>query len=149
MSKIAKLLMLMLTCIMASCINSNLDDIESYTDSKITDINFEYRWVTGDQLHVKSLNVAKSVDATTNTVECTITVPKADNTFTEEIRNGVTLSNICGYMTLSTGATLKPVGNAPNMGIIADFSGKEYNYEVIAADGTKSAWKLKINDFKK
>ena len=140
----------MMMCVLASCINSNLDDIDSYTESKITNIRFEYRWVTsGNQLHVKTLTVQKTINEATNTVECSITVPGADNTFTEAVRNNVTLANICGYFTLSTGATVTPLGNAPTMGTIADFSNKDFDYEVTAADGSKTTWKLKITGFTK
>ena len=150
MNKLLIFMACMLMCVLASCINSNLDDIDSYTESKITNIRFEYRWVTsGNQLHVKTLTVQKTINEATNTVECSITVPGADNTFTEAVRNNVTLANICGYFTLSTGATVTPLGNAPTMGTIADFSNKDFDYEVTAADGSKTTWKLKITGFTK
>lgn len=139
-----------LLLVLASCINANLEEIESYSDSNIIDIRFEYRWIdSNNQLHVKTLNVEKTISDDTHIVECTIKVPDTDNFFTEEIRNNVSLSNICGYFILSTGASVSPLENAPVMGKISDFSNKNFDYEVTAANGSKTIWKLTIIKFDK
>lgn len=139
-----------LTILLVSCMNSNLDEIETYSESKITNIRFEYRWVTsGNQLNVKTLTVDKVINNDTHIVECTIAVPASDGAFTNDIRNKVSLSNICGYLTLSTGASATPLGNAPLLGTISDFSAKDFDYAVTAADKSKVTWKLKIKGFNK
>lgn len=136
------------TVLLASCINSNLDEIETYSESNITNIRFEYRWVTsGNKLNIKTLTVAKTVNNDTHVVECTITVPASDNSFTADVRNKVSLANLCGYLTLSTGASATPLGNAPVLGTISDFSAKDFDYEVTAANKSKTIWKIKIKNF--
>lgn len=138
------------TIILASCMNSNLDEIETYSESNITNIRFEYRWITsGNKLNIKTLTVEKTINNDTHVVECSITVPASDATFTADIRNKVSLANLCGYLTLSTGASATPIGNAPVLGTVSDFSAKDFDYEVTAANKSKTTWKVKIKEFTK
>lgn len=55
--------------------------------------------------------------------------------FTSEIRDKVTLSNLNAYCTISTAATITPIGDTPVLGKIGDFSKSDMQYEVVAADG--------------
>lgn len=150
MKKIINITFLMLlVCMVSSCLKAGLDDLPTYGDAEITNLNFEYRWwdESGKQMRVKTLTTNKEI--TDNVITCTITVPAASGTFTESIRNAVSLSNIVGYVDLSTAARIKPQGDAPALGAPADFSQREYTYLVTAGDGTTKEWTIKITDFKK
>lgn len=125
----------------SSCLESGLDDLESFSDAELLDFKFEYRWeqaMTGEghntQLAVVSLPTTIKKEGTTLT--CTINVPVAGNPsfFTEEIRKAVSLNKLVGMVTISTAAKIIPIGDAPVLGKWGDFS-KERKYKVVAADG--------------
>jgi hypothetical protein len=139
---------------LSSCIKSNLDDLDTYTDAEITAFKFEYRYQitlgTGEEMQVKALTTKTSIDNTNNTITCNITVPNASNTgnFTSAVKSKVSLSNIVGIASISTAATIKPLDSAPTLGEISDFSAKSFQYKVIAADGkTTKTWTIIIQSF--
>lgn len=140
-----------------SCLEAGLDDLPTYSETEIKAINFEYRWSVpenendpwaGEKLQVKTLATKATIKD--GIIECEITIPAASGTFTEEERSKVTLKKLNAYVTISPGASIKPVGNTPILGKLGDFSQAEMVYEVIAADGkNKQNWKLIINKFSK
>lgn len=141
----------------SSCLEYGLEDLETYTDTKITAINFEYRWMvpenpndewSSEKLQVKTMSTQAVI--TDGVISCTITVPTASGTFTEEVRNNVTLQNILAYVTVSPGATIVPNGDAPVLGHKGDFGKQNLSYKVISADGkNKQDWELVIDNFNK
>lgn len=153
--KYLKYLLLLFTCIsFSSCLESGLDDLPSYEEADIKAFTFEYRWMikegTSEKLRVQKMSTDVNIDVDNATVTCNITVPNVSGAFTQEIRDKVTLSNLNAYCTISTAATIKPVGDAPVLGKIGDFSKSNMQYEVIAADGkAKKTWKLVIAGFNK
>lgn len=138
-----------------SCLTAGLEELPVYEDAEITNFRFEYRWSqkegTSDVLKVKPLTVNATINKDKQEVICRITVPSTDSQgFTEAIRNQVSLSNIVGFCTISTAATIHPLGTSPALGKPADFSQSNMSYEVIAADKkTKKTWKLVIESFNK
>ena len=149
--------MLTFTLSLSSCLESGLGELDTYSDANITAINFEYRWAILDnpndtwadeKLQVKALTTSSTFSE--GTIECAITVPVASGTFTEAERAKVSLSNLNAYVTISPGATIKPIGNSPVLGKLGDFSISEISYEVISADNkNKKVWKLVIKGFTK
>ncbi len=142
-------LLLMWATLVSSCLTAGLDDQPAYEEADITNVNFEYRWWDQDaaQMRVVTLNTKR--ETTGEVINCTITVPAASGTFTEAIRNGVSLSKLIAYMDISTAARIKPLNGAPALGEWADFSAKEFSYLVTAANGTQKEWTIKIKDFVK
>ena len=134
----------------SSCLESGLDELESYNDAELLNFKFEHRWeqaMTGEghntQLAVVSLPTTVKKEG--NTLTCTIKVPAAGNPsfFTDEVRNNVRLDKIVGIATISTAAKIVPVGDAPTLGKWGDFT-KEHKYKVVAADGkTSKEWIVK------
>lgn len=149
-----KYVLLLFTCLsFSSCLTSGLDELPAYEDADIKDFTFEYRWMvkegSSEKLRVQKLNTEVTLGEN-NTVTCQITVPAANDVFTQDIRNQVTLSNLNAYCTISTAATITPIGDTPVLGKIGDFSKSDMQYEVVAADGkTRKVWKLVISNFKK
>lgn len=151
MKKFINITLLLITVSMvSSCLKMGLEDLPTYGDAQITNLNFEYRWWDEiyQQLRVVTLNTDKKIEED-GRISCTITVPAANQLFTETIRNQVSLKNITGYVDLSVAARIKPLNGAPELGSPADFSGKTFHYLVTAADGTTKEWVIEITDFKK
>lgn len=155
MKTIRILFLLIIMATLGSCLTSGLDELPVYEEAEVTNFKFEYRWAAkegiSDILMVKPLNVDLSINKEKQEVRCKITLPGADSqSFTEAVRNQVSLSNIVGFCSISTAATIHPVGNAPVLGKPGDYSQQLMQYEVIAADKkTKKTWTLIIESFEK
>lgn len=153
--KYLKCILLFFVCMsFSSCLESGLEDLPSYEDADIKAFTFEYRWMIkegdSEKLRVQKMDADVDINVENTTVTCNITVPEVNGTFTQEIRNQVTLSNLNAYCTISTAATITPIGETPLLGKIGDFSKSNMQYEVIAADGnTTKTWKLVIDGFNK
>lgn len=141
--------LLLIALVLSSCLKSNLEDLPVYDQAAISNIRFEYRWwdESAKQLRVKSMNVEKQVDEENSIISCVITVPSAANPFTSNIREKVSLSGLAANVDISTAAKIQPVGNSPQLGVMVDFSAKDFTYEVTAANGNKRTWKIKITNF--
>lgn len=148
---------IMIVVCFSSCLESGLDDLETYSETKITAINFEYRWTVpenpndpwaGEKLQVKTLTTKATFSD--GRIECEITVPAASGTFTAEERAKVSLQNLNAYVTISPGSTIRPNGSTPVLGNLGDFSQSDMSYNVTAADGkNKQDWVLVITGFNK
>ena len=144
-------LLIFLMSTVSSCLKSGLDDLPTYSDAEITNLNFEYRWWDEEhnQMAVKSLSNEKKIVEDDNLITCKLTVPDASGSFTSAIRQEVSLSKLIAYMDISTAARIKPVNGAPALGNPGDFSAKEFKYMVTAGDGTQREWTIKITEFVK
>lgn len=156
--KYIKYLLFIFVCTsLTSCLEAGLEDLPTYTDTDITAFTFEYRWMvkegTSEKLRVQKMDTDVKIDKEKNTVTCDITVPavgKGIQEFTDEVREKVVLTALTGWCKLSVAAKIAPLGDAPVLGKIGDFSKKDMQYEVTAADGkTKKVWKLIITGFHK
>ena len=148
---INSVLLLFLIGTVSSFMKSRQYDLYSYNEAEITNLNFEYRWwdEAKDQMAVKTLNIEKQISKDDNLITCKLTVPTASGSFTDAVRQNVSLSNLIAYIDLSTAARIMPLNGAPKLGSPGDFSAKEFKYQVTAADGTKREWTIKITDFVK
>lgn len=144
-------LLIFLMSTFSSCLKSGLDDLPTYSDAEITNLNFEYRWWDEErnQMAVKSLSIEKQIVKDDNLITCKLTVPDESGSFTSAIRQEVSLSKLIAYMDISTAARIKPVNGAPALGKPGDFSTKEFKYMVTAGDGTQREWTIKITEFVK
>ena len=136
-----------------SCLKMDLDELPAFEDADITSFKFEYRWMgmnaDNERLFVVQLKTAYTVDSVTSTVNCDITVPAVSVDFPQEEYDEVALTNIVGYAAISTAATMEPVGDSPSLGVVADFSGSDMQYQVTAADGSSKIWTVNITSFTK
>lgn len=150
--------LLFIMVLLSSCLTNGLDELESFTDTKITNVKFEHRWIrqitssTGLQLEqLAVVAMTTNCDFKENTINCTITVPEVGNPsmFTEDVRNKVSLSSIVGMVSISTAATIKPLEGSPIFGDLGDFTTAR-KYLVTAADGkTKKEWTIICTMIKK
>ena len=151
------IMMLSLT-LLVSCLKSGLDDLESYSNTDITNIYFEYRygdatdqWNDGSSI-VKYVSLtidSKVIDNTSHTVTVSLTVPDASETFPTSERKNVNLANLVCSTNVSTAAKIEPVGDSPALGEPGDFSSPR-EYLVTAADGTTNqTWTVTVTSLNK
>ncbi|WP_144243336.1 DUF5018-related domain-containing protein [Sphingobacterium sp. ML3W] len=140
--------------IMNSCLKKDLPEYENWDLNNIDNVYVEYRYESDKILNDKPviayqrLNVQKNVVENTNTIELTIDVPQASGTFTNEIRNKIVQNYLWMYMDISTAAKVIAVGDAPKLGDPIDLT-KDWQYQVIAANGNTKTWIIKVVSFNK
>lgn len=137
-------LFLLLVISFTSCLKMGLDELPTSDKADITNVKFEYRWwdKSTEQLRVVELTTSKEIVG--HTINCTITVPAVTDKFTAQIREGVSLSNLVCLTDISAAASISPIGGAPALGAPGDFSKKEFNYLIVAADGSNIEWRINI-----
>ena len=139
---------------MNSCLKKDLPEYENWDLNNIDNVYVEYRYEGSKIMNGKPvveyqrLNVQKTVNTSTNTIELTVEVPAATGSFTQEVRNKVSQSSLWVYTDISTAAKIAPVGDTPKLGDPADLT-KELRYQVTAANGTPKTWIIKTTSFKK
>ena len=147
--------------LLLSCLYQDLPELPVYKDAAIENngINFEHRYldpikVSGGQpvVQVKTLTTTsviklkKDTGAATDSVIATISIPAPDPTisFSSAERSKISLRSLVCYLNVSTAATVAPVGDAPRLGTIGDYSVPR-EYMITAADGTSNKWTVKVN----
>ncbi|MFV0505344.1 MAG: DUF5018-related domain-containing protein [Bacteroidales bacterium] len=142
------LLLCVFSVAFSSCLKSGLDDLPAFDEAQIANVFVEYRYKNPNDKWIDSsaiieylnLEVSKQIvlseasNADLDSVIVTVRVPDASGTFTEEERQKVKLTNIVVYMNISTAATIKPLGDSPELGTLGDFSSPR-KYRITAADG--------------
>ena len=85
--------------------------------------------------------------ARTQDVEnCTYKIRYQTNNIPADERPNFTESKAVVAVTISTAATIKPIGDAPKLGVPGDWT-KDNQYEVTAADGTKKVWTIVVEPY--
>jgi hypothetical protein len=131
---------------------SGLDDLPTYSDADILSITFEMRWEDPGTHVFKVQNLINKnlvIDKDRQSISLTLEVPPVSGGFPESIRNATSLNKLILISSISTAATIAPVGNTPKMGVWGDFSQSNLKYMVTAADGTKKEWTMVIINFEK
>lgn len=146
------------TVVLSSCLKTGLEDLPAFEEAEITDVKFDFRYKDMEDINpldgepiVKVINLIvedKVIDATASKIALTLRVPDVTSSFTENVRNTVTLSNIVGKFNLSTAATIAPLNGAPVLGMPGDFSSPRA-YRVTAANGTTKDWTVHVTSLNK
>ncbi len=147
-------------CLFSSCLKSGLDEIENSNLCAISSVALEHRWLAQnangyDVLCRQQLTLSNNAPDENKQITFVVTVPSASNSdtysaFNESIRNSVSLERLYLTAIISSAATITPLNDAPQMGTPASFEiGKEYQYEVTAANGEKAVYTIVIQDFEK
>ncbi|WP_341216879.1 hypothetical protein [uncultured Wocania sp.] len=148
------LIVLMLPLTLTSCLKSDLEDLPEFDLKDIVGVQrVEYRYVSDEVSPVDGEKVVKfvtlshstTIDDTTNKVTLQVSVPAASENFSETERNNVSKSNIAVMVSISTAAIIKPVGDAPLLGVPGDWSAPN-SYTVWAADGTSKNWTIEVEN---
>lgn len=150
MRKIITILFITVILLTTSC-RWGLEELPVFDEADIISINFETRWIDQNTstFRAQELTVTEQ-EINDNVITLKLIVPPSSANFPEEIRNEVELGRLVMYCNISNAATIKPIGTAPVLGTIGDFSQNNIQYEVVAADGvTRKIWTIDILDFVK
>ncbi len=148
------LLCLLILPVLASC---SWEDLPAYEDAEITGVQFYYRWasttdkdpITNEPMvREQRLNNSTSINSEAGTVSVAISLPATNATFTEEVRNSVTLSNLVGQVSLSTAARIAPADGKKVLGVPDDWS-SPHTFIVTAADGSTKKWTITVTGISK
>lgn len=128
---------------LSGCISDTLNDVdESFDGADITGIvGVYYRYINADgNVQQIRLSTGAEIDNEENTMEIVYLVPA---NFPADQVDKVTTSNLVVVLNISTAAVIKPLGDAPKLGVPGDWS-KVNQYEVTAANGTKKIWTITL-----
>lgn len=154
LKNITWMLCLLIMPFLASC---SWEELPAYEEADITGVQFYYRWasttdkdpITGEPMvREQRLNAAADINNEAGTISVTVSLPGANATFTEEVRNSVTTNNLVCQVSLSTAARIAPADGNKVLGVPDDWS-KPHEFVVTAADGTKKKWTITITNFEK
>ena len=144
---------LMLAVFSTSCLESNLEELELYSDCEITSGEVYWRYygtetIPGSgEVKVEQKRIPRAVSADSENAVFKIRYALG-STLNAEQTALFTESNLVVAVTISTAATIKPINGAPKLGVPGDWS-KDNQYEVTAADGTKKTWTIVVEDYYK
>ena len=101
--------------------------------------------LTGENIVAeKELDRTNDIDSDNGIATAVFTIPAAGGKFTEAERAKVSLNNLVVYVNISTAARVTPLDGSPKFGVPADWT-QEHKYSVMAADGTKKIWTIKVS----
>ena len=133
-----------------SCLESGLEELDEYSGCDITNGNVYWRYygdgkipASGEQeVQQVYLEAVRTPDAENGVY----TIRYTTSNIPEAERANFTESKAVVAVTISTAATIKPIGDAPKLGVPGDWT-KDNQYEVTAADGTKKTWTIVVEPY--
>ena len=141
---------LLLAVVSTSCLDSGLEELDTYKDCNITSGEIYWRYYSTDVIpgsgeqQVKQVRLARAVEQNLDTN--TFYIRYVTGNIPEAERANFTESKAVVAVTISTAATIKPIGDAPKLGVPGDWT-KDNQYEVTAADGTKKVWTIVVEPY--
>lgn len=151
MKYIKILIVMFITMICTSCLESNLEGLDTYTGNEITSVQgVYYRYYSSDKINASgqvavkqvSLNVSNTdKDANTGRLNFTVTIP---TNFPEAEKEKIKSSELVVVFNISTAAIIEPVDGAPKLGTPGDWN-KPNRYKVTAADGSQIIWTVTLD----
>ena len=147
LSDIKWLLILWLLPFVSSC----KDDLEAYGEAEITSVGAYHRYYTTEKdaltgefkVAEKELEKSNDINEEEAKVIATFNIPSASGSFTEAERAKVSLNNLVVYFNVSTAARVTPIEGSPKLGVPGDWT-SERRYVVMAANGTKKTWTVRV-----
>ena len=155
MKKFLNILAAMFLAVVAtSCLEHDLEELDLHSGCDITRIDCEFRWKTGEihpgtgaeKVNQVYLAAARSYETDENDPTKGVCTIKFVNTAIPDEYKATAQSQMVVYVTISTAAIIKPIGDAPQLGIPADWT-KSHQYEVTAANGTKKTWTIVVEPY--
>ena len=133
-----------------SCLESGLEELDEYSGCDITNGNVYWRYYGDGKISASGEQQVKQVylaAARTQDAENGVyTIRYTTSNIPEAERGNFTESKAVVAVTISTAATIKPIGDAPKLGVPGDWT-KDNQYEVTAADGTKKTWTIVVEPY--
>lgn len=151
MKKLLNIMAALLLAVLAtSCLESGLEDLDTYTDCDITSGEIYWRYYGTDKIpgsgevQVKQVRLARAIEVDND--NNTLYIRYTTSNIPEAERGNFTESKAVVAVTISTAAIIKPVGDAPQLGVPGDWT-KDNKYEVTAANGTKKTWTIVVEPY--
>ena len=152
MKKYSFLLAVLLSVLFTSCLKDGLDEGELSTECNVINVKFEHRWAVEMgtpgmyMLNFKEMSVVKTFNEEQGVINVTITVPQTDGNYPAEQRIATVLSNLACSLEVSRAANVNPLGGAPVLGTLGDYS-LERIYRVTSASGKYKDWTVIVSEF--
>ena len=144
---------LFVAVISTSCLNSNLEDLEEYSECDIKSGEVYWRFIdttekipASGEYRVKQVQMQRGSQQFWDELENTLKIRYVTGRIPAEEIDNFTEEKMVVVVTISTAATIKPIGDAPEFGNPGDWR-KNHQYEVTAADGTKKTWTIIVEDY--
>ena len=133
-----------------SCLESDLEKLDTYDGCDITAGYAWYRYKGTDKINASGevQVIQKQLQRTGQAIDneaatCALTF-KVPTNFTEKEKADVNINNIVVAVHISTASVMQPVEGAPKLGVPADWS-QPHKYIVKAADGKSKIWTISVN----
>ena len=132
-----------------SCLESNLEDLDTYKNNDIETGYAWYRYKGTDKINAsgeyqiiqKQLRTtAADIDTDKGTCALEFTVP---SNFSDTERDNVSINNLVVAVSISTAAVVTPLEGSPAFGVPADWS-SPHKYSVKAANGDTKIWTVSV-----
>lgn len=133
-----------------SCLESGLEDIESYDGCDITSGEIYWRYYGTSEIpgsgetQVKQVRLARAISS--DTESNTFKIRYVTGNLPADQVGAFTQSNVVIAVTISTASTIKPIEGSPKLGVPGDWS-KPNKYEVTAANGAKKVWTIIVEPY--
>ena len=145
---------MLLAVVATSCLEHDLEELEVFDGCDITRIDCAFRWKTGEthpgsgaekvnQVYLAGARSYETDEADPSKGVCTIKY--TNNAIPDQYKANAETQMVV-YVTISTAAIIKPIGDAPQLGIPADWT-KDHQYEVTAANGDKKVWTIVVEPY--
>ena len=151
MKKIFNILaMLFMALLATSCLEHDLEELETYSDCDITSGEIYWRYYGTDvipgsgETQVKQVRLARAVSADQETN--TFYIRYVTGNLPESEVSKFTQSNVVIAVSISTAAIITPLEGSPKLGVPGDWS-KPNKYEVKAANGDKKTWTIVVEPY--
>lgn len=132
-----------------SCLESDLEDLKTYTGNDVTSSYVYYRYIdknkviaASGQPSVRQMQLTTKQVINTEAATCTITASLPKNFPATEQAN-ISAANLVVALQVSTAAVVEPIDGAPRLGVPADWS-TAHKYRVKAADGSTKEWTISV-----
>ncbi len=133
-----------------SCLESGLEDIDTYEGNDITAGFAYYRYiddsstlpVSGESAVKQKQLTRRSQTIDTDAATCNLVFAVPAN-FTATEKANVSASSLVVITQISSAAVIEPVDGAPRLGVPADWT-TSHKYKVTAANGTSKIWTITV-----
>ena len=115
---------LLLAVVSTSCLDSGLEELDTYKDCDITSGEIYWRYYSTDVIpgsgeqQVKQVRLARAVEQNSDTN--TFYIRYVTGNIPEAERGNFTEGKAVVAVTISTAAIIKPIGDAPKLGVPGD-----------------------------
>lgn len=133
----------------SSCLESGLEELDTYTGKDITASYVYYRYINNDkqipasgepEVKQLQLNSKNTINAEKGTCDIIVTLPK---NFPASQKDIISVNSLVVAVQLSTAAIITPIENAVKLGVPANWSTAQ-KYRIKAADGTEKDWTITV-----